>query len=87
MDNNQRNPHLENMEGFELDVSGLFFQHVHHQLQVVWIGNVSSHHLKGTQKNNIEQLYADKSILFLTEKLCLSSRSSPRSFKDCLLVT
>ena len=37
---------LENVEGFELNVPRLFFQHIHHQLQVVWVGNISSHHLE-----------------------------------------
>lgn len=37
---------LKNMEGFELNISRLFSQHVHHQLQVVWIRNVFRHHLR-----------------------------------------
>lgn len=37
---------LKNVEGFELNISRLFSQHVHHQLQVVWIRNVFRHHLQ-----------------------------------------
>jgi hypothetical protein len=40
--------YLEDMEGFELDVSRFLFQHVHHQLQVVGVRDVASHHLKMT---------------------------------------
>ena len=36
--------HFEHVEGLKLDVASLLLQHVHHQLQVVWIGNIFSHH-------------------------------------------
>lgn len=29
------------MEGFKLDIPGLFLEHVHHKLQVVRVGDVS----------------------------------------------
>ena len=32
------------MESLKLDVLGLVFQHVHHQLEVVWIADVFGHH-------------------------------------------
>ena len=42
-------PYLEYVEGFELDVSRLLLEHVHHQLQVVGVGNVAGHHLEQTK--------------------------------------
>ena len=38
--------HFKNVEGFKLDVARFFLQHVHHQLQVIRIGNVPGHHLE-----------------------------------------
>ena len=38
------NKNLENMEGLKLNVPRLLLQHVHHQLEVVRIGDVFGHH-------------------------------------------
>ena len=38
--------YLEDVKGLELDVPGLFLEHVHHELEVVRVGNVSCHHRK-----------------------------------------
>ena len=36
--------HLEHVERLELDVSRLFLQHVHHELEIVWVRDVFGHH-------------------------------------------
>uniref|UniRef100_A0AAG5CUF7 Uncharacterized protein n=1 Tax=Anopheles atroparvus TaxID=41427 RepID=A0AAG5CUF7_ANOAO len=38
-----RHEHLEDVERFELDVARLLLQHVHHQLQIIRIGDVLRH--------------------------------------------
>ena len=35
--------HLENMEGFKLDVSAAINEHFHHQLEVVRVTDVETH--------------------------------------------
>lgn len=37
--------HLEDMEGLKLNVARLLLQHNHHQLQVIWVADVSFHYL------------------------------------------
>ncbi len=36
--------HFEHVEGLKLDVASLLLQHVHHELEVVGIGNIFGHH-------------------------------------------
>ena len=38
--------YLEDVEGLELDIATLVLQQVHHQLQVVGVGNVPRHDRK-----------------------------------------
>lgn len=39
-------PYLKDMESFELNISTLFPQHVHHEFEIIWIGNVTGHRSK-----------------------------------------
>ena len=50
--------HLEHVERLELDVPRLLLQHVHHELKVVWAGDVSGHHREvvSVQKKLTQQL-------------------------------
>ena len=50
--------HLKDMEGFKLDVPTLFFEHGHHQLEVVRVADVPLHHREvvAVQQQLSEQL-------------------------------
>lgn len=52
--------YLEDMECLELNVAALILQQVHHQLQVVCIGNVTRHDCEvGSIQENFAQQLSD----------------------------
>jgi hypothetical protein len=53
--------YLEDVERFKLDVTTLVLQKVHHQLEIVWTGNVSRHDRKigPVQENLSEELWIE----------------------------
>lgn len=90
-----RDTYLEHVEGFKLNITWFFFQHIHHKLQIIWIRYVFSHYLNRNMKNNktlyrksfIDFFFNENALKKLTVKLCLSNNNSPNNFKLCLRVT
>jgi len=63
MQENISSSNLEDVESFKLNVATFFFQHVHHQLEVVGVGDIPGHdgEVVAVQQQFTQQLQKNQS--------------------------